>query len=308
MPAEPVRPPRSIRKLLLRLGLLAGVLMIAGCAARVGGLVEAKTFYMPSAAPFTTPDGIEDVTIPLGGRASLHGWWLPPPGDAERRGVILFCHGNAGNLPDHLAFVVGLRELGFGVLMFDYRGYGRSSSVNLLGRDTLRRDASAAHSFLRQHKALPGERIAIVGHSMGAVVGAAVVAHRPEAFDAAVLVAPFSSFPRVASDFAGPLGWALIPRGMATEEVITRFGETPVMLIHGDRDLVVRSYHTDRIERAAREAGVDPSVLRLNGADHVNVFDDQFGTSASIAAFIEAAQARRAAPGPKTNAAPDPAE
>ncbi len=281
--------------------MLVALLAVAGCSARVSRLVESATFYAPSRQAFDTPEGLRDVTIQVGGRSTLHGWWLDRAAGVEHRGTVLFCHGNAGNLPDHLAFVERLPEHGFDVLMFDYRGYGRSGGVRQMHRVTLLRDTRAALRYVRQETEGQDAPLVLLGHSMGGVIGAALIAERPDAFDAAVLVAPFSSFPRVASDFAGPLGWLLIPGGLAAEQTIQRFGRTPVLLVHGGRDRIVRAYHTGRIAASAREAGVEVSVLELPDANHVDVFDEQHGTISAIVAFVTERASDQPARGPTTS-------
>lgn len=263
--------------------------MVGGCAGRLTHAVESATFYVPSRAPFETPAFASDVTIRAGGRATMHGWWLEADPDVPAKGVILFCHGNAGRLPDHLAFVERFPSLGYDVLMFDYRGYGRSSRPTQINRFSLLRDARAAHDFLLSRGVDANLPVALLGHSMGAAIGSALVAERPDSFDAVVLVAPFSSFPRVASDFAGPLGWLLIPRGQAPEQAVVSFGTTPVLLVHGGRDRVVRPYHSERIAAAAMNAGVRVEVLDVPEATHIDVFDRAFGTVQAIDAFVSSA-------------------
>ncbi len=272
--------------------LLAAMTLVAGCAGRVTHAVESATFYVPSRAPFTTPPMARDVTINAGGRATLHGWWLKAEPQAEPRGTILFCHGNAGRLPDHLAFVERLPSLGYDVFMFDYRGYGRSSRVGQINRYSLLRDARAAHDHLLATGVDRDRPVVLLGHSMGAAIGVALAAERPDAFDGVVLVAPFSSFSRVASDFAGPLGWLLIPRGLAPEQNAADIGETPLLLIHGGKDRVVRPYHSERVADAARNAGVPTEHIVLDEATHVDAFDQRFGTIDAIDGFIASIRGR----------------
>lgn len=285
---------------------MLSVLVVGGCAGRVTHFVESATFYVPSRSPFTTPPIARDVTIKAGGRATIHGWWLDADPSVPPKGTVLFCHGNAGNLPDHLAFVRGLPSLGYDVLMFDYRGYGRSSSPSQINRYSLLRDARTVHDHLLGQGVDPELPLVLLGHSMGAAIGSALVAERPDAFDGAVLVAPFSSFPRVASDFAGPLGWLLIPRGIAPETSVAAFGDTPVLLIHGGEDRVVRPYHSSRIAERAEVAGVSVTLALIPDATHVDVFDDRYGTLEEIDTFI--ASLKTGSPAATTIAGPDRSE
>ena len=58
------------------------------------------------------------------GGLTLHGWWLPPEAERDTGCSLLFLHGNAGNVSTHLPAVDWLPAEGYGVLIFDYRGYG----------------------------------------------------------------------------------------------------------------------------------------------------------------------------------------
>src|ERR671924_197295 len=78
-------------------------------------------------------------------RERLHGWWVPTRGGSAG-GHVLLCHGNAGNVGDRVLHAALLSAAGLDVLLFDYRGYGRSS-----GRPSepgTYRDAHAARSQL----------------------------------------------------------------------------------------------------------------------------------------------------------------
>lgn len=97
----------------------------------------------------------------------LHGWWLPTTARG-RLGQILFCHGNAGNIGDRLLEALVLTGAGFDVLLFDYRGYGRSS-----GRPDEQgtyRDARAARAALLAQAETDPARVIYVGESLGGAV------------------------------------------------------------------------------------------------------------------------------------------
>ena len=82
----------------------------------------------------------------------LHGWYVRQP---HPQAVILYVHGNAGNVTHRTAVVAHLRKwLEASVLIFDYRGYGRSE-----GQPTMKgliRDARAARDYLAARSRLRG--------------------------------------------------------------------------------------------------------------------------------------------------------
>ena len=107
----------------------------------------------------------EDVEFWAKGGGKLRGWLLR----GTKRGTVVFCPGNAGNVSSHLEYVrLGLRA-GYSVLGFDYRGFGRSD-----GEADLRavvHDVEAACEFIAVHTREP---YALFGLSLGA--GAALAA------------------------------------------------------------------------------------------------------------------------------------
>jgi len=103
---------------------------------------------------FTTPDG-----------ERLHGWFFPPEGDTP---VLLFCHGNAGNISHRLENIQLLLNRGLGVFIFDYRGYGRSTGDP--SEKGIYIDGKSAYNHLIQHHGILPENIVLFGRSLGACV------------------------------------------------------------------------------------------------------------------------------------------
>ena len=110
-------------------------LLLAGIAcysvlALVVYLMQSRMLYLPDVpgrsldrTPAAIDVGYADVAIETSDGILLHGWFIP--GDSDR--VLLFFHGNAGNISHRLESLRLFNTLGLTVLIFDYRGYGRSS-------------------------------------------------------------------------------------------------------------------------------------------------------------------------------------
>ena len=75
----------------------------------------AKVGLVYEDAEFFTDDGVR-----------LHGWFLP---HTEAVATLLFCHGNAGNISHRVEMLRLLHDAQFQVLIFDYRGYGKSEGA-----------------------------------------------------------------------------------------------------------------------------------------------------------------------------------
>jgi len=107
----------------------------------------------------------EDLHLPAADGASVHAWFVPLEPQSP---VVVFCHGNAGNISHRLDKLMALRRAGASVLLFDYRGFGRSSGRPDEQGTYL--DAEAAYRWLAEEKRVPAGRIVIHGESLGGAV------------------------------------------------------------------------------------------------------------------------------------------
>ena len=107
----------------------------------------------------------EDVSFSTADGVNLHGWFLPVPG-AEQ--VLLFFHGNAGNISHRRESIEIFQRLGLSVFIFDYRGYGHSDGTP--DEKGLYLDARAAWRYLTEEKRFKPGNIVIFGRSLGGSV------------------------------------------------------------------------------------------------------------------------------------------
>ncbi|MDH5388537.1 MAG: alpha/beta hydrolase [Gammaproteobacteria bacterium] len=116
----------------------------------------------------------EDVSLQTTDGVALHGWYVPAAGSNQ---VLLFFHGNAGNISHRRESLEIFHRLGLNVLMIDYRGYGQSQgSPSEAG---LYMDASAAWSYLIDEKGFAANEVVIFGRSLGGVVAADLASNVP---------------------------------------------------------------------------------------------------------------------------------
>ncbi len=132
--------------------------------------VESKSIFYPGGvlrSVFMNTDfSPENVFFLSAGRYKLHGWFVE--GATEK--IILFFHGNAGNISDRFEKIQMFRQLGHSIFIIDYRGYGRSE-----GRPTekgMYLDAQGAYDYLVQEKNVNPKNIIVYGASLG---GAAAI-------------------------------------------------------------------------------------------------------------------------------------
>ncbi len=197
-------------------------------------------FYDPDSDDLGKPSdhgfAYEDVTFPSGSNR-LHGFLLKAEG--RRKGTILHCHGNAGNVTSHFPLVAFLVRAGYDVLVFDYAGYGRSEGQPSL--PGLAVDARAALSFLLKRTDTDLKRIAVFGQSLGGAAAAAAAEHT--AVRCLILEATFTTFRDMArATFIGrallPIVSIVIPEGGPAAH-LENFAPRPILILHGNEDTVV---------------------------------------------------------------------
>jgi len=124
--------------------------------------LEKTTLFYPDRTLEQDPASIglafEDLEISTANQHTLHGWWIP---QKEVQKTILFLHGNAGNISHRLGKIAFFYEMGLSVMIFDYRGFGKST-----GRPTEKgvyEDAQAAKDFLLKNKGVSSDDLIIYG-------------------------------------------------------------------------------------------------------------------------------------------------
>ncbi len=267
------------------------LLVIVSIPAALIGAAAAMNFgerlvYFPSRDSFDTPRGYEDVTFRNDAGHTLHAWFLPAKGaePGQALPVVLHAHGNAGNVSHHAGFSSFLTYRGVHVLVFDYRGYGRSDKARI-NRAALLEDTQAALAYLRSRPDVDPDRVGLYGVSLGGVP-ALHAAALDQRVPAVATLSAFSSWNAVAADHLPVLGPLLIRAGLDPIDAIRELGSRPLLLVHGDADTIVRRHHMARLADAAREAGVPVTTHTAQGADHNDIIFTHPAASEAIADFF----------------------
>ena len=137
----------------------------------------------------------EQVTFRTQNGTPLQALYLPAK---ENKETLLFFHGKAGNVTYFEDFAKTYVKYGYGVLMFDYRGYGKSKGH--LSEKNMYQDGAAALGYLLKERLLPAQKIVIWGYSLGngpAVQAAVDFNILP--LKAVILQSPFTNTPGMAS-------------------------------------------------------------------------------------------------------------
>jgi hypothetical protein len=175
----------------------------------------------------------EDVTFKSADGTKLHGWFVP---HQAPRAVVLFCHGNAGNISTRAKTLKELNERhDAAVFIFDYRGYGKSEGTP--GEEGLLQDARAARKWLARRTGLDEHEIVLMGRSLGG--GVAVDLAAKDGCRGLILESTFTSMPDVAGRLLPllPTGWLMTQRFDSLTKIPNYGG--PLLQSHGDKDKLI---------------------------------------------------------------------
>ncbi|MBA3772187.1 MAG: alpha/beta fold hydrolase [Ramlibacter sp.] len=248
---------------LFSLGLLAAVAAVYTAAIGYLWLRQERLLFeptpLPAGQPLVEDADVHEFTIDVpGAKLSAAQLRLPEP-----RGVVFFLHGNSGNLKDCLVDLDAFREVNFDVVMFDYRGYGKSTGC-IASEQQLRADVRAVwDQFYEQYQ---GKRVVISGQSLGTALAAGLAAELCAAGrspDLTLLVSPYSSMRALADELYPWVPRQVLRYPLHTAEHAARLSG-PLILIHGDKDELIGIHHSHALRTAAPAA----QFLCVEGAGH----------------------------------------
>lgn len=199
----------------------------------------------------------EDLHVTTADGVRLHGWFVSGAPGAP---TVLYCHGNAGNISHRLDRLRIFNDLGLAVLLFDYRGYGRSEGSP--SEQGTYRDARAVWEYLTSARHIPPARILIFGESLGGPIAAELA--RSVAPGALVLASTFTSAPDLASKFYGFLPVRLLARYQYPTARFVDAVRRPLLVIHSRDDEIVPFSQGEEIFRR----GHDPKQFVEIFGDH----------------------------------------
>ena len=255
------------------------------------GLTYEDVWLTPDAAvvsqtqiPNTESDQSANAASPPATAAEetlIHGWWIPSEAnsaansmlqsprdrtvsssgqsDSPEPNVLLYLHGNGGNLSSNVYHAARFQRMGFSVLAIDYRGYGWSRG-DFPTEQQVYEDAEAAWTYLVNSKEVQPQQIVIYGHSLGGAIATELATRQP---DAAGLIVE-GSFTSIEDMTAWKGGYRLIPVSLILRQRFDSIHKVPrlqmpVLFIHGTEDDQVPHHMSEQLYAAAP----DPKQLWL---------------------------------------------
>jgi pimeloyl-ACP methyl ester carboxylesterase len=228
---------------------------------------ESMIFYPETLPPdfqYSFPAHFDEVTLSVDGAAinALHFKTDNP------KGVIIYFHGNAGNLRGWGEVALDFTRLSYDVLIPDYRGYGKSTG-KIFSEEMLHRDAAAAYSYLKERYL--ENQIAIYGRSIG--TGIAVYLARETRPRTLILESPMFNMRDLARHhYPFMPSWLIgliLKYPMRTDLWIADV-PCPVYLFHGTEDDIVPYNASERLIKITR---TESRLITIPGGGHNNLSD-----------------------------------
>lgn len=205
------------------------------------------------------PHGTEEVPFLSEDGTKLHAWLHRAPGATR---AVLLAHGNAGNMANHSWLLTQVARVSSAhVLLFDYRGFGRSEGSP--HEDGVAADSRAALATLGKATGVPSSRTVVFGHSLGGAVAIDVVSRTPDVAGL-IVMSSFTSIDDMVRHATGvPIGF-LVPERWDSASKIGAV-RCPKLFIHGDPDHIVPFALGERLFNLAAQP---KRFVRVQGGDH----------------------------------------
>ena len=206
--------------------------------------------------------GIEQLWLEIdagsNGRAQrVEAWFIPaqqpsspvPGVDATRRApAVIFSHGNGELIDDWPRALSGFSELGMGLLLVEYPGYGRSEGS--ASESSIRETMLVAYDAVAARPDVDPNRIVLYGRSLGGGAVCTILDARPAA--ALILQSSFTSVADLSWQLMRVPGF-LVRDPMRSRDAVSRY-RGPTLVIHGRYDEIIPYGHGVELSEAAPQA------------------------------------------------------
>jgi len=180
----------------------------------------------------------------------------------EKKGAILYLHGNADNLNRWGKYASDFTDRGYDVLMIDYRGYGKSDGEAT--EEHIYKDAESAYQWLS--KQIDNQQIIIYGRSLGSGPATYLAAN----YDAKMLIleTPFENIECVDDNKLPLMSFLFRSRVKFPNDQYIQKVDFPIFIFHGTEDFVVPYDCAKGLETFLKP---EDKFITIEGGGHKNL-------------------------------------
>jgi pimeloyl-ACP methyl ester carboxylesterase len=271
VPASRVSQPELVDPSFLLKGfglmVLAGVIFAYVTLCVLYSKTQWQIVLHPSRQIANTPAALglifEEVHfgVDSSGEPQLDGWWIPNGLPGGR--TVLMLHGERGSMSDSLQMVALLHSLGLNVLIFDYRGYGKSGGQHPT-QVLMQKDASSALDYLLHTRGVHPSDLVVYGRDLGASLALTLCKENDVEVPAVILDAPDGDMLDRARHAARS---AIVPVSMLFHENFP----LAAPLTNAPAPLLIISYGNNLPSAKLKSASDPKTLLEVNPADQASL-------------------------------------
>jgi uncharacterized protein len=231
-----------------------------------------ELIYGPSSVMEKTPTNFgldyQEIFLPIPNAQNtdenLFAWWLPGASQTEK--VLVYFHGSDGNITDTLTQGAFFHQLGFSVLLFDYRGYGKSRG-KFPSEKQVYEDGQIIWDYLTKARKINPSQILLYGHSLGGAIIIELALHNPQ-ISGLIMQSTFTTLEEVLKRHKPfkflPLHFLLHDQYKSIDKISSL--AMPLLFIHGIADGVVPFQMSERL--FAKAKATKKELVLIHQADH----------------------------------------
>jgi fermentation-respiration switch protein FrsA (DUF1100 family) len=206
------------------------------------------------------PDNVDEFFIMTEDKKKLHSYYIAAPESAY---ILVYFHGNAGNLCHRLSDLEKIHSFGVNVLIISYRGYGKSQGSP--DEKGIYLDGEAAFKYVKEGLGFSEDKVIIFGRSLGTTVGINTCMGKTIA--GLILITPLTSgrAHAIKSGF-GP--FSLLAGKSFNNIAKIQAVKCPLLIIHGTADQVIPFEMGKEI---FNKAEVEKEFVMIKGGGHNNI-------------------------------------
>jgi predicted alpha/beta-fold hydrolase len=247
-----------------------------------------QAFSMYSIKPdreyLTTPDSLglnsKSIQIQSTDNMILQSWVLEPMGELNLKTTIIVAYGDAGNMSHWLNHSAILSQLGYTVVMFDYRGFGKSSDFNMnlnqLYYDEFTEDLISVFKWVKGN--IDNNNVGIWGLSMGTIMTGFLIENNQPDFLVleGLVVDPISIKKKIYKSKGKKIKLPKSSRGLSK---IYKSTKIPLLIFSGNEDKITTSKESIEISKlATNRKFIEFKGTHLQGFNSMteNYFGDKY--------------------------------
>lgn len=239
------------------------ILIILSCLVLCAGCNEAvnKFAFYPDRAsnipPGNLPRNVQEIYIKTADNINIQSYFIS---DKSSDKLLVYFHGNAGNIGHRLQDLIKLGSFGINVLGVGYRGYGKSQGTP--SEAGIYIDGKSALNYATDLLGFTMENIIIMGRSIGTTV--AIHVSQDIRVGGLILVTPLTS----GEDLAKASGFGIasfLARGTFNNLSKIKKVSCPTLVIHGSLDKVIPVEMGEAIFNSSKS---EKQFITIDGANH----------------------------------------